>query len=86
MTNEKSLNLTLFYPTKASASGQVALDGRTDGDRVPEPHQQSGNTVKQYKQYLESQGFPVLYVEDVYSISSPGKLRTTFQAFIEMLG
>lgn len=45
-----------------------------------------GFDVPDLKHYLESKGFPVLYVEDVYSISSPGKLRTTFQAFIEMLG
>lgn len=37
------------------------------------------------KYYLESRGFPVLYVEDVYSMPSTGKLKTTFQAFIEML-
>ncbi len=45
-----------------------------------------GFDVPDLKSYLESQGLKVLYVEDVYSMSSPGKLKTSFQAFVEMLG
>lgn len=45
-----------------------------------------GFDVPDLKYYLESKGYPVLYMEDVYSVPNQGKLRTTFQAFVEMLG
>jgi benzoyl-CoA reductase/2-hydroxyglutaryl-CoA dehydratase subunit BcrC/BadD/HgdB len=45
-----------------------------------------GFEVPQIKAYIESQGVPVLYVEDEYSMSSIGRLRTRIEAFLEMLG
>jgi bzd-type benzoyl-CoA reductase N subunit len=45
-----------------------------------------GFEVPQMKSYIESMGTPVLYLEDEYSMSSIGRLRTRIQAFLEMLG
>jgi benzoyl-CoA reductase subunit C len=45
-----------------------------------------GFEVPQMKSYIESKGAPVLYVEDEYSMSTIGRLRTRVQAFLEMLG
>jgi benzoyl-CoA reductase subunit C len=45
-----------------------------------------GFEVPQMKSYIESKGVPVLYVEDEYSMSTIGRLRTRVQAFLEMLG
>ena len=36
--------------------------------------------------YIESLGIPVYYVEDDYSPSSPARLKTRIEAFLEMLG
>jgi bzd-type benzoyl-CoA reductase N subunit len=44
-----------------------------------------GFEVPQIKSYIESMGTPVLYLEDEYSMSSIGRLRTRIQAFLEML-
>jgi benzoyl-CoA reductase/2-hydroxyglutaryl-CoA dehydratase subunit BcrC/BadD/HgdB len=35
--------------------------------------------------YVESTGTPVFYVEDDYSASSPARLRTRIEAFLEIL-
>jgi bzd-type benzoyl-CoA reductase N subunit len=45
-----------------------------------------GFEVPQMKSYVEAKGVPVLYVEDEYSMSTIGRLRTRVQAFLEMLG
>jgi benzoyl-CoA reductase subunit C len=45
-----------------------------------------GFEVPAMKSYLESKGIPVLYLEDEYSMSTIGRLRTRIQAFLEVLG
>jgi benzoyl-CoA reductase subunit C len=45
-----------------------------------------GFEVPQMKSYIESTGIPVLYLEDEYSMSTIGRLRTRIQAFLELLG
>jgi bzd-type benzoyl-CoA reductase N subunit len=44
-----------------------------------------GFEVPQIKSYIEAKGTPVLYLEDEYSMSTIGRLRTRVQAFLEML-
>ncbi|MFC1928225.1 2-hydroxyacyl-CoA dehydratase subunit D [Chloroflexota bacterium] len=45
-----------------------------------------GFEVPAMKQYIESFGTPVLYLEDEYSMSTIGRLRTRIQAFLELIG
>lgn len=45
-----------------------------------------GFEVPAMKSYIESEGTPVLYLEDEYSMSTIGRLRTRIQAFLELLG
>jgi benzoyl-CoA reductase subunit C len=45
-----------------------------------------GFEVPAMKSYIESEGTPVLYLEDGYSMSTIGRLRTRIQAFLELLG
>lgn len=45
-----------------------------------------GFEVPAMKSYIESTGTPVLYLEDEYSMSTIGRLRTRIQAFLELLG
>jgi bzd-type benzoyl-CoA reductase N subunit len=45
-----------------------------------------GFEVPAMKSFIEAQGIPVLYLEDEYSMSTIGRLRTRIQAFLEMLG
>jgi benzoyl-CoA reductase subunit C len=45
-----------------------------------------GFDVPAMKSYIESMGTPVLYLEDEYSMSTIGRLRTRIQAFLELLG
>ncbi len=45
-----------------------------------------GFEVPATKSYIESLGTPVLYLEDEYSMSTIGRLRTRIQAFLEMIG
>ena len=45
-----------------------------------------GFDVPAMKSYIESEGIPVLYLEDEYSMSTIGRLRTRIQAFLELLG
>jgi len=45
-----------------------------------------GFEVPEMKSYIESKGIPVLYLEDEYSMSTIGRLRTRVQAFLELLG
>jgi benzoyl-CoA reductase subunit C len=45
-----------------------------------------GFEVPQMKSYIESKDVPVLYLEDEYSMSTIGRLRTRIQAFLELLG
>jgi len=45
-----------------------------------------GFEVPAMKSYIESEGTPVLYLEDEYSMSTIGRLRTRLQAFLELLG
>jgi len=45
-----------------------------------------GFEVPQIKSYIEAKGTPVLYLEDEYSMSTIGRLRTRIQAFLELLG
>jgi benzoyl-CoA reductase subunit C len=44
-----------------------------------------GFEVPQIKSYIEAKGTPVLYLEDEYSMSTIGRLRTRIQAFLEVL-
>ncbi len=44
-----------------------------------------GFEVPQMKSYIESVGTPVLYLEDEYSLSTIGRLRTRIQAFLELI-
>lgn len=44
-----------------------------------------GFEVPAMKGYIESLGTPVLYIEDEYSMSTIGRLRTRIQAFLELL-
>ena len=45
-----------------------------------------GFEVPAMKSYIESKGTRVLYLEDEYSMSTIGRLRTRIQAFLEMIG
>ena len=45
-----------------------------------------GFEVPEIKGYIESKGTPVLYLEDEYSMSTIGRLRTRIQAFLELIG
>jgi len=45
-----------------------------------------GFEVPATKSYIESLDTPVLYLEDEYSMSTIGRLRTRIQAFLEMIG
>jgi len=45
-----------------------------------------GFDVPATKSYIESKGTPVLYLEDEYSMSTIGRLRTRIQAFLELIG
>lgn len=44
-----------------------------------------GFEVPAIKSYIESAGIPVLYIEDEYSTSSLGRLKTRIEAFLEMI-
>jgi bzd-type benzoyl-CoA reductase N subunit len=44
-----------------------------------------GFDVPEIKSYIESMGVQVLYLEDEYSMSTIGRLRTRIQAFLELL-
>jgi len=45
-----------------------------------------GFDVPEVKDFLERQGYPVLYLEDEYSLSSIARLKTRIQAFLETFG
>ena len=45
-----------------------------------------GFDVPEIKDYLEGEGYPVLYLEDDYSAASPARLKTRVQAFLENIG
>ena len=44
-----------------------------------------GFEVPAVKSYIESGGTPVLYLEDEYSVSSLGRVKTRIEAFLEMI-
>ncbi len=44
-----------------------------------------GFEVPAIKSYIESAGAPVLYIEDEYSTSSLGRVKTRIEAFLEMI-
>ena len=44
-----------------------------------------GFDVPEIKSYIESMGVRVLYLEDEYSMSTIGRLRTRIQAFLELI-
>jgi benzoyl-CoA reductase/2-hydroxyglutaryl-CoA dehydratase subunit BcrC/BadD/HgdB len=44
-----------------------------------------GFDVPAMKSYIESKGVPALYLEDEYSMSTIGRLRTRIQAFLELI-
>ena len=44
-----------------------------------------GFDVPALKDYIEGLGTPVLYIEDDYSMSAIGRLRTRIQAFLEVI-
>jgi benzoyl-CoA reductase subunit C len=44
-----------------------------------------GFEVPALKSYIEALGVPVLYLEDEYSTSTPGRLKTRIEAFLEMI-
>jgi len=45
-----------------------------------------GFEVPAMKSYIEALGVPVLYLEDEYSTSTTGRLKTRIEAFLEMIG
>jgi len=45
-----------------------------------------GFEVPALKGYIEALGVPVLYLEDEYSASTLGRLKTRIEAFLEMIG
>jgi len=45
-----------------------------------------GFEVPDIKRYIEALNIPVLYLEDEYSLSSIGRLKTRVQAFLEIMG
>jgi benzoyl-CoA reductase subunit C len=45
-----------------------------------------GFEVPAVKSFIESSGTPVLYLEDEYSTSSLGRVKTRIEAFLEMIG
>lgn len=45
-----------------------------------------GFEVPAVKSFIESAGTPVLYLEDEYSTSSLGRVKTRIEAFLEMIG
>lgn len=45
-----------------------------------------GFEVPAMKSFIESVGTPVLYIEDEYSTSSLGRVKTRIEAFLEMIG
>jgi benzoyl-CoA reductase subunit C len=68
--------------------GRMIDDFRVDGVvlyiyKYCDPY---GFEVPQIKSYIEAKGTPVLYLEDEYSMSTIGRLRTRIQAFLEMIG
>jgi benzoyl-CoA reductase subunit C len=68
--------------------GRMIDDFRVDGVvlyiyKYCDPY---GFEVPQIKSYIEAKGTPVLYLEDEYSMSTIGRLRTRIQAFLELLG
>ena len=42
--------------------------------------------VPDIRDYLQGLGYPVLHIEDDYSLATIGQLRTRIQAFLEMIG
>ncbi len=42
--------------------------------------------VPDVRDYLQGKGYPVLHIEDDYSLATIGQLRTRIQAFLEMMG
>jgi benzoyl-CoA reductase/2-hydroxyglutaryl-CoA dehydratase subunit BcrC/BadD/HgdB len=44
-----------------------------------------GFEVPALKSYIEALGVPVLYLEDEYSTSASGRLKTRIEAFLEMI-
>jgi len=44
-----------------------------------------GFEVPALKDYIESHGIPVLYLEDEYSVSTLGRIKTRIAAFLEMI-
>lgn len=44
-----------------------------------------GFEVPAVKSYIEAAGTPVLYLEDEYSVSSLGRMKTRIEAFLEMI-
>lgn len=68
--------------------GQLVRDYRVNGVvlhiyRYCDPF---GFDVPAIKSYFETMGTPVLYLEDDYSMSAVGRLRTRIQAFLELIG
>jgi len=68
--------------------GRFIKDSKVDGVvlyiyKYCDPY---GFDVPAMKSYIESVGAPVLYLEDEYSMSTIGRLRTRIQAFLELIG
>jgi benzoyl-CoA reductase/2-hydroxyglutaryl-CoA dehydratase subunit BcrC/BadD/HgdB len=38
------------------------------------------------REYLQKAGYPTLHIEDDYSVTTIGQLKTRVQAFLEMIG
>ncbi|MHB1128069.1 MAG: 2-hydroxyacyl-CoA dehydratase subunit D [Bacillota bacterium] len=45
----------------------------------------AGYDIPALREYLQKEGYPMLYIEDDYTMSAPGQLRTRIQAFEEMI-
>ncbi|MHB1420416.1 MAG: 2-hydroxyacyl-CoA dehydratase subunit D [Bacillota bacterium] len=46
----------------------------------------AGYDIPALRDYLQKEGYPLLYMEDDYTLSAPGQLKTRIQAFEEMIG
>lgn len=67
--------------------GQFIKDFKVDGVllfiyKYCDPY---GFEVPATKSYIETFGIPVLYLEDEYSVSALGRLKTRIEAFLEMI-
>ncbi|MBA7582946.1 (R)-2-hydroxyisocaproyl-CoA dehydratase beta subunit [subsurface metagenome] len=85
---EKKGNYDEYLEERFGHIGRFIKDFKVDGVvlyiyKYCDPY---GFDVPPMKSYIESVGAPVLYLEDEYSMSTIGRLRTRIQAFLELIG